>query len=75
MPGTSESVIKPNDNVNGQQTIPGGTTFSPYLSWSFRGRNHYFCSLQGILRIIEIILILIVLIMARVGAKVGISAL
>ena len=75
MPGTSETVIKPNDNVSVQQTVPGGTTFSPYLSWSVRGRNHYFCSLQGILRIIEIILILIVLIMARVGAKVGISAL
>ena len=51
MPGTS-------DNGSVQQTVPGGINFSPYISWS----NHYFCSLQGILRIIEIILVLIILI-------------
>merc|ERR1719510_597678 len=39
------------------------------MPWSVRGRQHYFCSLQGILRIIEIILVLLVLILARVGAK------
>merc|ERR1719510_2837452 len=39
------------------------------MPWSVRGRQHYFCSLQGILRIIEIILVFIVLILARVGAK------
>ena len=57
MPDTSQSVTKPSDNGGVQQT-----TFSPYHSWSVRGRNHYFCSLQGILRIIEIILVLIILI-------------
>merc|ERR1711874_450753 len=31
------------------------------------GRHHYFCSLQGILRIIELVLVIIVLILARVG--------
>jgi len=31
------------------------------------GKNHYFCSLQGILRIMELVLVLIVLILARVG--------
>ena len=68
MPGTSQSVTKPSDTGSVQQT-----TFSPYHSWSVGGRNHYFCSLQGILRIIEIVLVLIVLIIARVGAKVTCS--
>ena len=38
-----------------------------YLSWSIGGKSHYFCSLQGILRILELVLVLIVLILARVG--------
>ena len=38
-----------------------------YLSWSVGGKHHYFCSLQGILRIMELVLVLIVLILARVG--------
>ena len=76
MPATTQSVTKSSHYVSVQQSSSaGGGTTSRYLAWSVRGRQHYFCSLQGILRIIEIILILIVLIMARVGAKVGISAL
>ena len=55
--------------VQQSSSAVGGTT-SRYLAWSVAGRQHYFCSLQGILRIIEIILVLIVLILARVGAKV-----
>ena len=51
----------------------GGTT-SRYLAWSVGGRQHYFCSLPGILRIIEIILVIVVLILARVGNRVGCSA-
>ena len=62
MSDTSQSATKPSDNGSMQQTVPRGITFSPYLSWS----NHYFCSLQGILRIIEIILVLIALIVWRV---------
>ena len=41
-----------------------------FLSWSVGGRSHYFCSLPGVLRIIEILLVLIVLILARVGHQV-----
>merc|ERR1719415_404056 len=69
---TTQSLTKSSHYVSVQQsssTGAGGGTTSRYLAWSVRGRQHYFCSLQGILRIIEIILILIVLIMARVGAK------
>ena len=73
MPGTSQSVTKSSHYVSVQQTTSGGTTSSRYLSWSVRGRNHYFCSLQGILRIIEIVLVLIVLIIARVGGEVTCS--
>ena len=62
MPDTTQSTTKSSDNGSMQQTVPGGITFSPYISWS----NHYFCSLQGILRIIEIILVLIALIVLRV---------
>ena len=36
---------------------------------SVSGRQHYFFSLQGVLRIIEIILVLITLIMARAGGE------
>ena len=60
MPDTSQSVTKPSDTGSVQQT-----TFSPYHSWSVGGRNHYFCSLQGVLRIIVIILVLIALIVFR----------
>ena len=70
MAATSQSVTKSSHYVSVQQSSSGGTSSSRYLAWSVRGRQHYFCSLQGILRIIEIILVLIVLIMARVGAKV-----
>ena len=52
-------------HVTVRQTSSGG-----HLTWSIGGRQNYFFSLQGVLRIIEIILVLIVLIMARVGAKV-----
>ena len=38
-----------------------------YLSWSIGGKSHYCCSLQGILRTLELLLVLIVLILARVG--------
>ena len=69
MAATSQSVTKSSHYVSVQQSSSGGTS-SRYLAWSVRGRQHYFCSLQGILRIIEIILVLIVLILARVGAKV-----
>ena len=58
MPDTSQSVTMPSDTGIVQQT-----TFSPYHSWS----KHYLCSLQGILRIIEIILVLIALIVFRVA--------
>ena len=64
-------VTKTSHFVTVQQS--GGTT-SNYLAWSVGGRQHYFCSLPGILRIIEIILVIIVLILARVGNKVGCSA-
>ena len=72
MAATTQSVTKSSHYVSVQQSSSGGTS-SRYLSWSVRGRHHYFCSIQGILRIIEIILVFIVLIMARVGAKVGVS--
>ena len=45
------------------------STSGRYLSWSIGGKSHYFCSLQGILRILELVLVLIVLILARVGYK------
>ena len=71
MPATTQSVTKSSHYVSVQQSSSaGGGTTSRYLAWSVRGRQHYFCSLQGILRIIEIILVLIALIMAMVGAKV-----
>ena len=74
MPATTQ-VTKSSHYVSVQQSSSGAGTTSRYLAWSVRGRNHYFCSLQGILRIIEIVLVLLVLILARVGAKVGCSAL
>jgi len=66
----TQAVTKSSHYVSVQQTsssIGGGTSSSRYLSWTVGGRSHYFCSLPGILRIIEIILIIIVVIMARVG--------
>ena len=74
MPATTQSVTKSSHYVSVQQSSSAGGTSSRYLAWSVGGRQHYFCSLQGILRIIEIILVFIVLIMARVGAKVGFPA-
>ena len=52
-------------HVTVRQTSSGG-----HLTWRVGGRQNYFFSLQGVLRIIEIILVLIVLIMARAGDKV-----
>jgi len=66
----TQSVTKSSHYVSVQQTsssVGGGTSSSRYLSWTVGGRSHYFCSLPGILRIIEILLIIIVVIMARVG--------
>ena len=74
MPATTQSVTKSSHYVSVQQSSSaGGGTTSRYLAWSVRGRQHYFCSLQGILRIIEIVLVLIVLIIARVGGEVTCS--
>jgi len=70
----TQSVTKSSHYVSVQQTsssVGGGTSSSRYLSWTVGGRSHYFCSLPGILRIIEILLIIIVVIMARVGNTVN----
>ena len=72
----TQSVTKSSHYVSVQQTsssVGGGTSSSRYLSWTVGGRSHYFCSLPGILRIIEILLIIIVVIMARVGNSVSSS--
>eukprot|EP00092_Neocalanus_flemingeri_P027607 GFUD01029956.1.p1 GENE.GFUD01029956.1~~GFUD01029956.1.p1 ORF type:complete len:179 (+),score=38.85 GFUD01029956.1:402-938(+) len=64
----SHSVTK--SYVSVQQTSSvGGSSASRYLSWSVGGKSHYFCSLQGILRLLELLLVFIVLILARVGYK------
>jgi len=42
---------------------------SRYLSWSIGGRSHYFCSLQGLLRLLQLALLFIVLIIMRVGSN------
>eukprot|EP00090_Calanus_glacialis_P040103 TRINITY_DN6989_c0_g1_i1.p1 TRINITY_DN6989_c0_g1~~TRINITY_DN6989_c0_g1_i1.p1 ORF type:complete len:177 (-),score=48.61 TRINITY_DN6989_c0_g1_i1:218-748(-) len=65
----SHAVTKSSHYVSVQQTssVGGATSGSRYLSWSIGGKSHYFCSLQGILRILELVLVLIVLILARVG--------
>jgi len=65
----TQAVTKSSHYVSVQQTrsVGGGTSSSRYLSWSIGGKSHYFCSLQGILRILELVLVLIVLILARVG--------
>jgi len=68
MPGQTQSVTKSSHYVSVQQTSSsGGGTSTRYLSWTIGGRSHYFCSLPGILRILEIILLLVVLIIARAG--------
>jgi len=65
----SHAVTKSSHYVHVQQSssVGGTTSGSRYLSWSIGGKSHYFCSLQGILRILELLLVLIVLILARVG--------
>jgi len=68
----SQSVTKSSHYVSVQHSSVGGTSSgSRYLSWSVGGRSHYFCSLQGILRILELVLVFIVLILARVGYNGG----
>merc|ERR1711976_850497 len=64
----TQSVTKSSHYVSVQQSsTTGGGTSTRYLSWTVGGRSHYFCSLPGILRILEIILLLVVLIIARAG--------
>jgi len=65
----SHAVTKSSHYVSVQQSssVGGNTSASRYLSWSVGGKSHYFCSLQGILRLLELFLVLIVLILARVG--------
>jgi len=68
MPAQSQSVTKSSHYVSvTQSSSAGAATSSRYLSWTVGGRSHYFCSLPGILRILEILLVLVVLVMARVG--------
>eukprot|EP00092_Neocalanus_flemingeri_P043879 GFUD01048499.1.p1 GENE.GFUD01048499.1~~GFUD01048499.1.p1 ORF type:complete len:177 (+),score=35.16 GFUD01048499.1:171-701(+) len=65
----SNAVTKSSHYVSVQQTssVGGTPSASRYLSWSVGGKSHYFCSLQGILRLLELLLVFIVLILARVG--------
>jgi len=67
----TQSVTKSSHYVSVSQTTSGGTSSSRFLTWNVGGRSHFFCSLPGIIRIIEILLVLIVLIMARVGFQGG----
>ena len=72
MPAQSQSVTKSSHYVSvTQSSSAGAATSSRYLSWTVGGRSHYFCSLPGILRILEILLVLVVLVMARVGNHVS----
>merc|ERR1711971_1390873 len=67
----TQSVTKSSHYVSVSQTTSGGTSSSRFLTWNVGGRSNFFCSLPGIIRIIEILLVLIVLIMARVGFQGG----
>lgn len=67
MPATA--VTKSSHYVSVQQTSSSGGA-TRYLSWSVGGRQHYFCSLQGLLRLLQVALLLIVVILARVGSNV-----
>jgi len=40
----------------------GGTR---YLSWSVGGKQHYLCSLQGLLRLLQALLLLVIVLLAR----------
>jgi len=63
-----QAVTKSSHYVSVQQTTSSGGT-SRYLSWSVGGRHHYFCSLQGLLRLLQIALLIIIVILIRVGSK------
>lgn len=67
----TQSVTKSSHYVSVSQTTSGGVSSSRFLTWGVGGRSHFFCSLPGILRIIEILLVLLVLILARVGYQGG----
>ena len=57
--------------VSVSKTISGDAPSSRFLTWDVRGCRNFFCSLPGILRIIEILLVLVVLILASVGGPHG----